>query len=169
VALNRPNILLRDVRDEDLPVFFEQQLDRDANDMAAFTARNPQDRDAFMAHWSRILGDERIIKKSIVVDGRLAGHVLSFEQFGEREVSYWIGKEYWGRGIATKALTLFLEELKVRPLYARAAKDNVASLRVLAKCGFKVVGEDRGYANARGAEIEEYVLKLEPTAGSAHC
>jgi RimJ/RimL family protein N-acetyltransferase len=168
VALNRPNILLRDVRDEDLPVFFEQQLDRDANDMAAFTARNPQDRDAFMAHWSRILGDERIIKKSIVVEGRLAGHVLSFEQFGEREVSYWIGKEYWGRGIATKALTLFLEELKVRPLYARAAKDNVASLRVLAKCGFKVVGEDRGYANARGAEIEEYVLKLEPTAGSVH-
>jgi RimJ/RimL family protein N-acetyltransferase len=94
--------------------------------------------------------------------------VLSIEQFGEREVSYWIGKEYWGRGIATKALTLFLEELKVRPLYARAAKDNVASLRVLAKCGFKVVGEDRGYANARGAEIEEYVLKLEPTAGSVH-
>jgi RimJ/RimL family protein N-acetyltransferase len=168
VALNRPNILLRDVRDEDLPVFFEQQLDRDANDMAAFTARNPQDRDAFMAHWSRILGDERIIKKSIVVDGRLAGHVLSFEQFGEREVSYWIGKEYWGRGIATKALTLFLEELKVRPLYARAAKDNVASLRVLAKCGFTIVSEDRGFANARGAEIEECVLKLEPTAGSVH-
>jgi RimJ/RimL family protein N-acetyltransferase len=87
--------------------------------------------------------------------------VLSIEQFGEREVSYWIGKEYWGRGIATKALTLFLEELKVRPLYARAAKDNVASLRVLAKCGFTFVGEDRGFANARGGvETEEIILRV---------
>jgi RimJ/RimL family protein N-acetyltransferase len=169
VALDRPKLLLRDVTDEDLPIFFEQQLDTEANYMAAFTTKDPADRNAFMAHWSRILVDDSIIKKSVVVDGRLVGHVLSFEQFGEREVSYWIGKEYWGRGITTRALSLFLDEEGVRPLYARAAKDNVASLRVLAKCGFTIVGEDRGYANARGAEIEEYVLKLEPTAGSAHC
>jgi RimJ/RimL family protein N-acetyltransferase len=169
VALDRPKLLLRDVTDEDLPIFFEQQLDTEANYMAAFTTKDPADRNAFMAHWSRILVDDSIIKKSVVGDGRLVGHVLSFEQFGEREVSYWIGKEYWGRGITTRALSLFLDEEGVRPLYARAAKDNVASLRVLAKCGFTIVGEDRGYANARGAEIEEYVLKLEPTAGSAHC
>ena len=153
-------LLLRDVVEDDLFVFFEQQLDADANDMAAFTAKNPADRNVFMAHWTQILGDEAIVKKTIPIGGQVAGNVSSFEQFGEREVSYWIGREYRGRGLATEALSKFLGHVKVRPLYARAAKDNVASIRVLQKCGFTISGEDKGFSNARGREVEEYILEL---------
>lgn len=153
-------VLLREVTADDLPIFFEQQLDPAANHMAAFTRKDPADREAFRAHWTRILGDESIPIKTILFDGHVAGSVLSFEQFGEREVSYWIGKEYWGKGIATKALAEFLGHVKVRPLYARAAKDNIASIRVLEKNGFAIVGEDKGFSNARGEEVAEFILIL---------
>jgi RimJ/RimL family protein N-acetyltransferase len=79
---------------------------------------------------------------------------------GQPEVTYWIGKEYWGNGVATRALSAFLESARVRPLHARAAKDNVASLRVLEKCGFVITGEDKGFSNARGEEVEEFILTL---------
>ena len=95
----------------------------------------------------------------------MAGHVLSFEQFGEPEVSYWIGKEHWGKGLATEALSRFLSCVKTRPLYARAAKDNTASIRVLKKCGFKICGEDKGFSNARGEEVEEFILQLKGDEG----
>jgi len=154
------DVLLRDVIEEDLPIFFEQQLDPAANYMAAFTARDPTDRDAFTAHWIRILGHEGITKKTILFEGRVAGHILSFEQLGKPAVAYWLGREYWGKGVATQALSMLLNHVTVRPLYARAAQDNVASIRVLGKCGFTISGEDRGYANARGAEIGEFILVL---------
>ncbi len=128
--------------------------------MAAFTARDPEDRVAFAAHWTKILNDESITTKTILFDGRVAGHVLSFEQFGEREVSYWIGRDYWGKGIATVALSEFLGHVTERPLHARAAKDNAASIRVLEKCGFVISGEDKGFSYARGEEVEEFILKL---------
>lgn len=157
------DVLLREVTDGDLPVFFEQQLDPAANHMAAFTCKDPADRDAFAAHWKKIQGDRSVTIRTILSDGRVAGHVASFERSGEREVTYWIGKEYWGKGIATRALSELLGQLKTRPLYARAARDNVASLRVLEKCGFTVSGHDKGFANARGEEVEEVVLKLTAT------
>lgn len=152
------DVLLRNVTADDLPIFFEQQRDADANYMAAFTAKDPSDRDAFMAHWTRILGDEAKINRTILFDGQVAGSVSCFEESGRREVSYWLGKHYWGKGIATSALSAFLSQVKERPLYARAAKDNIASLRVLGKCGFTVIGEDKGFANARGKEVEEFLL-----------
>ena len=137
-------ILLRAVTDSDLPIFFEQQLDKDANFMAAFTAKDPTDRAAFMAHWAKILADPGITIRTILVDGQVAGHVLVYGLFGEPEVSYWIGKAFWGKGVASQALAQFLDILTVRPLYARVAKDNLASLRVLEKCGFTISGEDKG-------------------------
>jgi RimJ/RimL family protein N-acetyltransferase len=149
------------VIESDLPIFFEHESNPEAVYMAAFTAKDPSDRDAFNAHWKRILSDPTVIIKTILVDGRVAGSVLSYEDEGKPEVSYWIGKEYWGRGIATRALAEFLERCnKVRPIYARAAKDNLGSLRVLKKCGFIISGEAKGFANARGTEIEELVLTL---------
>ena len=153
-------VLLRDVTEGDLPVFFEHQLDAEANRMAAFTAEDPSDGKAFAAHWNRILADETIVKKAVLFDGRVAGYVSSFEQDGEREVTYWIGKGYWGKGVATEALSQLLRLIRERPLRARAAKDNLASLRVLRKCGFEVSGEDKGFSNARGEEVEEFVLTL---------
>ncbi|HEX5156768.1 MAG TPA: GNAT family N-acetyltransferase [Ktedonobacterales bacterium] len=154
------DIVLRDVTDYDLPIFFEQQLDPDAIYMAAFTSKDPTDRDAFMAHWARIRADETIINRTILCDGQVAGSVASFEDAGQLEVTYWLGREFWGKGIATKALAALLEYQTTRPIYARAAKDNAASLRVLQKCGFVITGEDKGYANARGEVIEEYLLTL---------
>lgn len=157
---SRPAVLLRDATEADLPAFFEFQLDAEANRMAAFTAEDPSDEEAFTAHWRKVFADESIMKKTILFDGEVAGNILSFEQFGEREVSYWIWKEYWRMGIATKALSEFLSHVKTRSLYARAAKDNAASIRVLEKCGFAVSGEDKGFSSARGEEVEEFVLEL---------
>ena len=160
-------ITLRDVRDDDLPVFFEQQLDPEANYMAAFTSRDPTDRDAFMTHWARIRADETTVNQTVLCDGQVAGSVARFEDFGQPEVTYWLGREFWGRGIATKALAAFLASQTTRPIHARAAKDNAASLRVLQKCGFVITGEDKGYANARGQVIEEYLLTLAADVGDA--
>lgn len=156
-----PLPILRDVSEDDLPVFFEHQLDPDANYMAAFTAQDPTNREAFMSHWKRILADETVMIKTIVVQGRVIGNVLSYEQNGRPEVSYWIGRDFWGQGYATQALSAFLAHVNTtRPMYARAAKDNIGSLRVLQKCGFAIVGEDKGFANARGTEVEEFILEL---------
>jgi RimJ/RimL family protein N-acetyltransferase len=158
------DLFLRDVVDDDLPIFFEHQLDPDANSVAAFTAEDPADREAFEAHWNRILADPTVIARTIVCDGRVVGSVLSYEMDGKPEVSYWIDKPYWGRGIATRALSAFLADVnRARPIYAHVVHDNVASLRVLEKCGFTVIGEARGFANARGAEVKEFILALEAT------
>ncbi|HZJ23969.1 MAG TPA: GNAT family N-acetyltransferase [Anaerolineales bacterium] len=141
-------ILLRDVTESDLPTLFEQQLDTEATQMAAFPSR---DRDAFMAHWAKIMADDSNILKTILFDGQVAGNIVGWESSGEWEVGYWIGKEYWGKGIATQALLLFLGFVKTRPLYAHVARHNIGSRRVLEKCGFKVIGE----------EPEEFILKLD--------
>lgn len=156
------DVRLRDVTEGDLAIFFEQQRDPAANQMAAFTAKDPADRDAFMAKWTRILGDDNITKKTILYEGNVAGSVVSFvaSWSGKQEVSYWLGRAYWDKGIATKALAEFVRHVEARPLHARAAKDNIASIRVLEKCGFTICGYDKGFANARGQEIEEVVLKL---------
>ena len=154
------DVRLRDVVDDDLPIFFEQQLDPGANYMAAFTPRDPTDHDAFLAHWARIRADETTTNQTILVDGAVAGNIACFSDFGEPEVGYWLGREFWGRGIATQALAAFLHKVQVRPIHAHAAKDNAASLRVLQKCGFTITGEDKGYSHAREQEVEEYILTL---------
>lgn len=156
-------IQLRDVLASDLPLFFQNQLDPDANHMAAFTASDPADRAAFDTRWARILADDGTYIQTITFGGQAIGHVFSYQQAGATEVSYWIAREYWGQGLASLALHGFLQQQATRPLYARAAKDNLASVRVLEKCGFVITGEDRGYANARGEEIEEYILQLGAT------
>lgn len=155
------NVQLRDVIESDLPIFFEQQLDLDARHMAAFTSRDSADRDAFMEHWAQILDNVSNINKTILFNDQVAGNIASYEdENDQREVGYWIGKPYWGMGIASRALSAFLHCVKTRPLYARVAKDNIASLRVLEKCGFTICGEDKEFSNARGEEVEEFILSL---------
>jgi len=163
----RIEVSLRDVAETDLPIFFDFQRDSAANYMAAFTTRDPTDKEAFAAHWNRILNDDTVLVKTIVFDGHVVGSVATFvdKEFGKPEVTYWIGKEYWGMGLATYALTRFLRDVTVRPIYGRAAKDNVASIRVLEKCGFRMFGQSKGFANARGAVVEEVILELsDPSA-----
>jgi RimJ/RimL family protein N-acetyltransferase len=153
-------VLLREVAEADLPLLFEQQRDPEARQMVAFTSGDPDDRGAFEERWRRILADDTITKRTILVDGRVAGSIVSFTHRGKPEVGYWLGREFWGRGIATRALSRFLEIVKTRPLYAAAAADNAGSLRVLEKCGFRIVGHETSFANARGELIEEAILEL---------
>ncbi len=132
-------VLLRNVIAEDLPIFFEHQLDPVANEMAGFPAR---DRETFMAHWARNLRNASSVHKTIIYADRVAGNIVSWEHDGERAVGYWLGREFWGKGIATQALTAFLEIVTVRPLYAHVVKHKLASIRVLEKCGFTMTGEN---------------------------
>jgi RimJ/RimL family protein N-acetyltransferase len=128
--------------------------------MAAFTAEDPQNREVFLTHWAKIMRDDTIVLRTIMVDGEIAGNVVSFVVDGQREVGYWLGRPYWGKGLATQALREFLAVVAERPLYAHVAEDNAASLRVLVKCGFTVVGEGKAYAHGRGGETEELILRL---------
>ena len=152
------DVVLREVIDSDLPIFFEHQRDPQANAMAAFPAR---EREAFMAHWQKIRSDEKVVLRTIMYAGEVAGNIVSWEQSGKREVGYWIGRLYWGRGIATAALSAFLGQVRTRPLYAHVAHDNKASLRVLQKCGFMVGAEVRAPPNRSSPGTTELIMKLE--------
>jgi RimJ/RimL family protein N-acetyltransferase len=147
---------LRDPVAEDLPIFFAHQQEPAALRMADWTAR---DHDAFMAHWAKTAADPTVLRKTILAGGLVAGYVGSFDRLKMREVCYWLGEDVWGKGVASKALEAFLYEEVRRPLWARVAKNNPASMRVVEKCGFVIVGEDK-YSNPAGEEVEEYLLKL---------
>jgi len=155
------DIALRPVHDSDLPVFYRQLNDPESLHMAAFTPEDPADRDRFDAHWAKIRSAPEIVVRTVLVDGDVLGHVSVYGEPGEREVTYWVDRAYWGRGIATAALRGLLAEVPERPVHARVAADNVASRRVLERCGFEVSGHDSGYAPARGEKIGELVLTLD--------
>jgi len=162
VEEHAPPIVLREVEDRDLDVLFEHWTDREAIRMAAFTSPDPDDRGAFDARWARLRRDQSTTNKVVETEGRVVGHIASFDLDEQREVTYWIGRQDWGKGIATHALQEFLARIEMaRPLYARAASDNVASIRVLEKCGFTRVGDARAFAHGRDEEIEEVVLRLD--------
>ncbi len=134
-----PQILLREVADDDLPILFEHQRDPAGVDMANVPSR---ERDAFMGHWARIRVQPTAVLRTIELDGQVAGNLVSWQSDEERLVGYWIGREHWGKGVATAALTRFLEVVDERPLHAFVARNNVGSIRVLEKCGFVRIGED---------------------------
>jgi RimJ/RimL family protein N-acetyltransferase len=151
------DIQLRDVQPDDLPIFFEQQLDADATRMAGFPSR---DRAAFDAHWTHnILGNPTAVTQTVLLDGKVAGYVGSWLQDGVRLVGYWIGKEYWSKGVATEALNRFLDLVTTRPLHAHVAKHNLASIRVLGKCGFRLEREEG--IEVGGEESAEVSLVLD--------
>ncbi|MGB8840693.1 MAG: GNAT family N-acetyltransferase [Aliidongia sp.] len=152
---------LRAVLPGDLPLFYGHHLDMAARLMVAFAAKVPEDYEAFAAKWARNLADPNTLIRTIEVDGEIAGNVSKFPQFDKPSIGYWLGRKFWGRKIATRAVQAFLPAIPDRPLCARVAKDNVGSLRVLAHCGFAIVGEDKGFAEARGQEIEEFILELQ--------
>ncbi|WAZ19265.1 GNAT family N-acetyltransferase [Streptomyces cinnabarinus] len=155
------DVVLREVRDTDLPVFFAHSTDPEGLRMAAFTAKDPSDRARFQEHWARIRQDPAIIVRTVIgADDEIVGHASVYGPPEEREVTYWIGRPYWGRGAATAALRELLRLAPERPVHARAAADNLGSLHVLRKCGFVITGQERDFANARGEEIDEVLLTL---------
>ena len=155
------DVALRELEDGDLDGLFEQMRDPESVRMAAFVFRDPNDREAFDAHMERIRSAPDITNRAITRDGRLVGSIACFVIEGETEITYWIDRSAWGQGVASQALKLFLQTVQIRPLYARAASDNTGSLKVLQKAGFHITGTEVSYANARNAEIEETLLRLE--------
>ena len=154
-------LTLREVESSDLETFYEHQLDPEAIRMAAFIFRDPKDKAAFDAHWDKILKSSQNINRTIVAEGQVAGYIACFPGGENLEVTYWIGREFWGRGLATQALKKMLQLVVDRPIFARVATDNIGSIRVLQKCGFKIIGKNKGFANGRGKETEEYILRLD--------
>lgn len=154
------NVVLRLPRDTDVDVLFAFQRDPDARRMAAFTSKATEELAGYASWWNRVCANDSVIVRTIEHEGTVVGSILSWEMEGTREVSYWIGREHWGRGIATTALTAFLELVGTRPLQAHAAADNLASIRVLEKCGFRITSRLRGFAEERDAEIDEVEMTL---------
>jgi RimJ/RimL family protein N-acetyltransferase len=155
------DVWLRPVVEDDIAAFYDHQRDPEAAWMVAFTREDAADREAFWAHWQRLLADDAVILRTVLVDGQVAGNIVKFDTHGQPEVGYWIGRQWWGRGVATQALRAFLIDVTQRPLHAAVARDNAASIRVLEKCGFAIVGEDRAFSNARREEVEQIVLRLD--------
>jgi len=147
--------VLRDVVEDDIDVFFDQQNDDEAIRMAVWA---PRGRDAFFEHWRGILGNDELVAKTIVSGDEVAGNISSWPRDGKRFVGYWLGREFWGQGLATKALAELVAELD-RPLYAEVATTNVGSIRVLEKCGFTVVGTETEQDETFG-DIELFVMRL---------
>ncbi len=157
------DVRLREVIDDDVPVFFEQQNDRVASDMAAFPRR---DREAHAAHWRKIRADATCCARTILEGDRVAGNIGSFDRDGLRQVGYWLGRAFWSRGIGTRALALFLAEAELsRPLHAYVVKHNVGSIRVLEKNGFVKLREETAPPDESGATIVEFLMRLEAPAG----
>ncbi|MBI2787238.1 MAG: GNAT family N-acetyltransferase [Elusimicrobia bacterium] len=153
----RGSLTLRDAKAADIPALYKMQSDPEANRLAGFVPRSRPD---FVKHWRKILKDAGVEKKMILLDGAVAGYLVCFVRVRpDREVGYWIAREHWGQGVATRALKTFLKEYKFRPLFARVAKHNAASLQVVKKNGFSVIGEDK-FSNAAGEKYDEFVLKL---------
>jgi RimJ/RimL family protein N-acetyltransferase len=156
-----PDVELRPVDDADLDALFDQMRDHQSVQMAAFTPKDPDNREAFDAHTARVRTAPDVTVRAVARDGHLVGSIASFVTDGQTEITYWIDRPVWGQGIASRALTLFLDVVRVRPLHARAVSDNAGSLTVLRKAGFKIIGTEISYANARRTEVEETVLRLD--------
>jgi RimJ/RimL family protein N-acetyltransferase len=142
---------LRETVEDDLPILFRNQADPGASEMAAFPSR---DWEAFVAHQAKIGANPDMLQRTVVVDGEVAGDIGSWPDEPDRNVGYWIGRDFWGRGVATAALRAFLELETTRPLTAHVAVHNLGSRRVLEKCGFVVVREQRG------DDVDELVTSL---------
>lgn len=153
-------VTLRDVTDADVDLFYDHQIDDEGRHMVAFSRNEFKSRDYHRAHWVKIRALDSVETRTVLADGVVVGHVGKFMRDDEAEVTYWLGREHWGKGIATKALSLFLDVIEERPLCGRVVADNTGSLRVLQKCGFTIVGRATGFAEARGEEVEEIVLQL---------
>ncbi|MBS1636887.1 MAG: GNAT family N-acetyltransferase [Bacteroidetes bacterium] len=156
----KSNITLTKTEKDDLDTFFQFQLDPEANYLAAFTAKDPNDKPAYIEKYSKHLADTAINMQTIRIDGTIAGSIAAFTIENDREITYWIDKAFWGQGIATAALRALLKMEQTRPIYGRVAFDNHGSQKVLGKCGFVKIGTDKGFANARQTEIEEFIYML---------
>lgn len=152
-------VSLRPVATDDLPIFFVHQLDPEATRLAAFPSR---EREAFFNHWkTNILGNPAAMNRTVLAGAQVAGNIGAWTDAtsGERLICYWLGREFWGRGIASAAAAQFLRLEPARPLRAKVAGHNLGSIRVLEKAGFTRVGEEE-FSLPDGSRLKEvtYIL-----------
>lgn len=161
MSKTKASVILREVVDSDVAQFFAHLRDPEAASMAAITDDDPNDQHSFEARWAKLRRSPEVTARTIELeeDHTVVGHILSFPDEGQHRVSYWVGREHWGRGIATAALSAFLEQLPQRPLYARAPRHNEAAVVVLKRNGFHLVGDETGYVPERGRVVDELVLR----------
>lgn len=155
------DIKLRPTAVDDLETLFQFQLDDEANHLAAFTSKNSANKEAYIAKFTKLLADPTINNQTIIAGTVIVGSIAKFIMEGDAEITYWIDKNFWGKGIATNALKDFLALETTRPLFGRVAFDNLGSQKVLEKCGFVKIGTDKGFALARQTEIEEFIYRLD--------
>ncbi|GET23291.1 GNAT family N-acetyltransferase [Prolixibacter denitrificans] len=158
---HQPDIKLRPTKIPDLDILFQFQTDKESGYLAAFMPKDPTDKAAYISKYTKLLDDPTVNNQTITLNNIIVGSVAKFVMEGHTEITYWIDRKFWGQGIATKALKEFLTIETTRPIFGRVAFDNLGSQRVLEKCGFYKVGTDKGFANARQMEIEEFIYKLE--------
>lgn len=157
---NNPDIKLRPTEISDLDYLFEFQTDKEGGYLAAFMPKDPTDKSAYLNKYIKLLNDSTVNNQTIIFGKAIVGSIAKFVMEGDTEITYWIDRNFWGQGIATKALHEFLTIENTRPIFGRVAFDNFGSQKVLEKCGFAKIGSDKGFANARQAEIEEFIYKL---------
>jgi RimJ/RimL family protein N-acetyltransferase len=157
---SKSEINLRRTEVSDLDYLFQFQLDKEGGYLAAFMPKDPADKTAYLTKHTKFLGDPTINNQTIMAGDIIVGSIAKFVMEGHAEITYWIDRNFWGQGIATKALKDFLALETTRPLFGRVAFDNFGSQKVLEKCGFVKIGADKGFANARQTEIEEFIYKL---------
>lgn len=160
LANDRLDIRLRPTEISDLDFLFQFQLDKEGGYLAAFMPKDPTDKSAYLSKYTKLLDDPTVNNQTIVIGNTIVGSIAKFVMEGDAEITYWIDRIFWGKGIATKALKELLVIETARPIFARVAFDNFGSQKVLEKCGFIKIGSDRGFANARQTEIEEFIYKL---------
>ena len=160
MANNKLDLKLRPTETADLDTLFQFQLDPKGGYLAAFMPKNPTDKTAYINKHTKLLNDPTVNNQTILLDKIIVGSIAKFVIEGDTEITYWIDRKFWGQGIATKALTEFLAFETIRPIFGRVAFDNFGSQKVLEKCGFDKIGSDKGFANARQMEIEEFIYKL---------
>ena len=153
-----PTVTLRDVHPDDFRELYLHQIDAESVRMAAFT---PRDWPAFAEHWSRIIANPEGYARAAVHEGMLVGYVVAFGGEDHRELGYWIGREFWGRGLGRAAVRAALREMTIRPLYAHVAAHNIASVRVLESCGFVLLGGDPDFARDGGEAVAGLVYRLD--------
>jgi ribosomal-protein-alanine N-acetyltransferase len=154
------DIKLRLTEVEDLDTLFQFQLDKEGGYLAAFMPEDPTNKTTYINKYKKLLNDPTVNNQTILLDNIIVGSIAKFVMDDSAEITYWIDREFWGKGIATKALNEFLAIETIRPIFGRVAFDNIGSQKVLQKCGFEKISVDKGFANARQMEIEEYIYKL---------
>ena len=158
--MTRPALTLTRTTEADLPLLFVFQTDKEGQRLAAFMPKDAGNREAWLEKHTKFLSDPNIHNCTIRLNGEIVGSIAKFVMEGEAELTYWIDRKHWGKGLASEALSAFLQIERTRPIHGRVAFDNYGSQRVLEKAGFVRIGSDRGFAHARGEEIEEYIYQL---------